>query len=243
MRIPRIFHDGELECDKEITLSTGAATHVSRVLRLKPGDPLILFNGQGGEYRATLTSLSKRDVRVTVESFEDRDVESPLEITLVQGISRGERMDYTLQKAVELGVTEIIPVVTERTVVRLNEERRRKREQHWRGVVISACEQCGRNTLPEITPIVNLENYLSNSGNGLRLLLDHRADSGTGELEPAEKVTLLVGPEGGLSQQERDRAVGYGFKTVRFGPRIMRTETAAVAAVAILQTIMGDLGQ
>ena len=242
MRIPRVFHDGELKCGIEISLSAGATTHIARVLRLKPGNPLILFNGLGGEFVSTIISLSKREIIVRPDSFEDRNVESPLGITLVQGISRGDRMDYTLQKAVELGVNKIIPVVTERTVVRLDEKRRKKKLQHWHGIIISACEQCGRNIPPEIVTITHLDEYLAHADNGLKLLLDHRADSGIGKLEPVNNITLLIGPEGGMTQQERDKAIDYGFKGIRFGPRVMRTETAAVAAVAIIQARMGDLG-
>jgi 16S rRNA (uracil1498-N3)-methyltransferase len=241
MRIPRIFHDGDLEAGSTLSLATCAASHLARVLRLRAGDSVTLFNGLGGEFSASLTSLSKREVIITVGSFRDIELESPLTITLAQGISKGERMDYTLQKAVELGVTRIIPVITARTVVRLDEQRQHKRLEHWQGVIISACEQCGRNTLPELGMVTLLHDYLNEAGEGNKLLLEHRATTGIGSIEIGNDITLMIGPEGGLSQQEIEAACAAGFYPVRFGPRVLRTETAAVAAVAILQSRRGDL--
>lgn len=242
MRTPRVYHDRELQSGETVSLDTAAANHIARVLRLRTGSALTLFNGRGGEYAATLTSLSKWEVVVEVGPFRDRDVESPLEIILVQGISRGERMDYTVQKAVELGVTRIIPVITERTAVKLDSSRWEKKLRHWQGVIISACEQCGRNRLPELSPIMPLHEYLEHCGSGLKLLLDPRATTGISNLAVQSDVTLLIGPEGGLSHKEQEAAAQARFKGIRFGPRILRTETAAIAAVSILQSMAGDIG-
>lgn len=241
MRIPRIYVPDPITPQAPLTLDGNAANHIGRVLRLKPDAPLILFNGQGGEYPAVIRELGKRSVIVEVQAYQQRERESPLSITLVQGISRGERMDYTIQKSVELGVTRIVPVVTERTVVNLDDKRRDKRWQHWQGVIIAACEQCGRNRLPTLEAITDLPRALQTPGAGQRLLLDHRSEAHVQALEPAQQVCLLIGPEGGLSATERAQATAQGFTGIRLGPRVLRTETAALTAIAALQTLWGDL--
>jgi 16S rRNA (uracil1498-N3)-methyltransferase len=241
MRIPRIYQTQRLAENSRITLEEGAARHVARVLRLGPGTPLRLFDGRGGEYAATIVESDKREVNVAVGNFTEVEVESTLSLTLAQGISKGERMDFTIQKAVELGVQRIVPLQTERSVVNLKGERRDKKLEHWRGVIISACEQCGRNTLPELLPMQSLSSWLEKPRQGSGLLLDHRADSTIDSLSRPDAVTLLIGPEGGLSEGERQQARAAGYTGLRLGPRVLRTETAALTALAALQSRWGDL--
>lgn len=245
MRIPRIFHEGKLAEDVEVTLDERASAHVQRVLRLRPGAALRLFDGRGGEYEATIEGARRGGARVRVGRFHARDVESPLEITLAQGISRGERMDYTLQKAVELGVGRIVPLVTTRCQVVLEGERRARREGHWRGVVTHACEQSGRTRLPQVETIRTFADWLEGPvpPGTLRLVLDPGAQGGlTTVRERPAAIELLVGPEGGLTEDERDAARAAGCQPLRLGPRILRTETAGIAALAAAQTLWGDLG-
>jgi 16S rRNA (uracil1498-N3)-methyltransferase len=241
MRIPRIYQTQRLAENSRITLEEGAARHVARVLRLGPGAPLRLFDGRGGEYAATIVESDKREVNVAVGNFTEVEVESTLSLTLAQGISKGERMDFTIQKAVELGVQRIVPLQTERSVVNLKGERRNKKLEHWRGVIISACEQCGRNTLPELLPMQSLSSWLEKPRQGSGLLLDHRAGSTIDSLSRPDAVTLLIGPEGGLSEGERQQARAAGYTGLRLGPRVLRTETAALTALAALQSRWGDL--
>lgn len=241
MRIPRIHLPFPLTVDSVVALPDSAANHVLRVLRLRPGAALILFNGSGGEYAATLEQATRTAVTVRIDAFNAREAESPLTITLVQGISKGERMDYTIQKAVELGVSRIVPAFTARSVVDLRGERLDKRLQHWQGVIIGACEQCGRNQVPALDAAVDLADWLrSTQTSSLRLVLNHRAAVGLGTLPRPTALTLLIGPEGGLDANELAQAEYAGFIGMRLGPRVLRTETAAVAALAALQTLWGD---
>lgn len=241
MRVPRIFHSLPLSSASQIVLDDKAARHVGKVLRLGPGAQLRLFDGQGGEYDAIIQQAGKREVIVGVGEHHAVEAESSLHITLAQGISKGERMDYTLQKAVELGVTRIVPLTTEHSVVHLKGERREKKIDHWQGVIISACEQCGRNILPELLPMHSFDSWLAVESKGLGLLLDHRAECGVSKLNKATDVTLLIGPEGGLSEDERSRAYSAGYTGLRLGPRVLRTETAALTALAAIQSHWGDL--
>lgn len=243
MRIPRIFHPAPLHAHSRIALDANAARHVGRVLRLGPGDELTLFDGGGGDYSATIIELGKREVWVECGEKRDNECESPLQITLAQGVSKGDRMDYTIQKAVELGVSRIVPLDTERSVVNLKGNRLEKKMEHWRGVIISACEQCGRNTLPELLPLFSISAWLQQPQGGQGLLLDHRAESGvTGLQLEGGACTLLVGPEGGLAERERAAAEAIGYRGMRLGPRVLRTETAALTALAAIQSRWGDLG-
>jgi 16S rRNA (uracil1498-N3)-methyltransferase len=227
-----------------IELDAQAAVHLSKALRLKAGDALVLFNGEGGEFAASIEALERRAVRVRVGEFVAREVESPLELVLAQGISRGERMDYTVQKAVELGVSRIIPVDTERTGVNLKGDRQIKRREHWQAVVNSACEQSGRNRVPMVEEVVSLTHWLGRAPEGLKLVLHHRAEQGLlGMVPPQGPVILLIGPEGGLSDHEIELAQGVGFHPLCLGPRVMRTETASVAALSVLQWLWGDFSQ
>ncbi len=241
MRTPRIFHPQPLTPMSEVALEANAARHVSKVLRLGAGASLRLFDGQGGEYPSRIHDVGKREVLVAVGEHQQTEVESPLKVTLAQGISKGERMDFTLQKAVELGIQRIVPLTTEHSVVNLKGERRDRKLEHWLGVIISACEQCGRNTLPELLPMQSLESWIASTQQGLHLLLDHRADAGISNLSKTDAVTLLIGPEGGLSENERNKAYEAGYTGLRLGPRVLRTETAALTALAALQSHWGDL--
>ncbi|MDE2090381.1 MAG: 16S rRNA (uracil(1498)-N(3))-methyltransferase [Gammaproteobacteria bacterium] len=245
MRIPRIFHPEPLRDQRQVELSAAAAKHISAVLRLKTGVPLVLFDGSGFEFEAVLEKSDKKHALVSIARMHGPAVESPLRVTLAQGISRGERMDYTVQKAVELGVAGIIPVLTERSVVRLDEKSASRKQQHWQHVVISACEQSGRVHLPQVQPPVSLGTFLaSRQPAHLKLLLDPQADMTVSQLlnPPNNDVLLLVGPEGGLDDAERDAAKRAGFLGVQLGPRILRTETAALVTLSLLQGRWGDLG-
>ena len=247
MRIPRIYQDTFLSVGDTISLDAQATVHISRVLRLRSHDPVIVFNGRGGEFHGRILSQEKRSTVIALESFDDRSAESQISITLAQGISRGERMDYTVQKAVELGVTQITPIMTERTSVNLDHERQQRRREHWQAVVQSACEQCGRNTVPIVTEIQTYASFLSparqaDSALMCKLVLYHKAESTLAAVSPESNTfELLIGPEGGLSESEIQAAQHAGYLLVRLGPRVMRTETAAMVALAILQSQWGDL--
>jgi 16S rRNA (uracil1498-N3)-methyltransferase len=219
-----------------------AAHHAARVLRLQVGDRVNVFNGRGGEGEARITDIGKRNVTVEVVAWHAVERESPMQVRLAQAISAGEKMDFTLQKAVELGIGNIQPLASERSVVRLSGERAEKRVVHWQGVVIAACEQSGRNHVPEVAPIRPMLDWLGEQdGPGLRLMLSPVAEVGLRDLsKPTGNVTLLVGPEGGLSPAEAEAAQRYGFTPVRLGARVLRTETAALAALAAMQTLWGD---
>ena len=241
MRLPRIHHPAALTSGARIELSEEAANHLARVLRLPAGAPLIVFNGEGGEYQAVILTLGKRGVSVEIGAFCPTEREAPLPMWLAQGISRGERMDYTIQKAVELGVSRLVPLFTERCTVQLDAARLAKRLQHWRGVAVAACEQCGRNRIPEIAPALLLGEWLARPAEGLRLVLDPEAEQSLTYLPaPDGQVILLIGPEGGLSEQELRLAAQSNYRSLRLGPRTLRTETAAVAALAAVLTRWGD---
>ncbi len=242
MRLSRVHVEVPVGGRVQVDLHGTAANHVARVLRLRVGDPLILFDDAGGEYTATVVSLSRHMVRVNVGEYLTTDRESPLHVTLAQGISRGERMDVVVQKATELGVKRIVPVLTERAVVRLNEAQAANRLRHWRAISVAACEQCGRNRLPEITPPMSLQAFLVSAlPDGLRLLLQPDGGLRARDLPAATAATLLIGPEGGLSDAERTAALAAQFRGLSLGPRILRTETAALAALAVIQQRLGDL--
>ena len=237
---PRFFVPSVLSPGAELSLPARAAQHVA-VLRLRPGDAVVLFDGCGGEYAGTLSRIGKGETRVLVASHSDTERESTLDITLAQGLSSGERMDYALQKATELGVSRIQPLATERSVVRLSDDRAERKLSHWQNVVISACEQCGRNRVPGVAQVVTLPEFLSaGSGEALRLLPDPGAQVRLRDLEPARSIVLLVGPEGGFTEHERQSAERAGFTPVRLGPRVLRTETAPLAAISALQAMWGD---
>nr|ART37820.1 F427 [uncultured bacterium] len=213
------------------------------MLRLRAGDALCLFDGRGGEYAAVLVRGAGGVLVAQLGEHTPDRGESPLAVCLVQGISRGERMDYTLQKAVELGVQAIVPVVTERTVLRLQGEREQRRLAHWRGVVLAACEQSGRTRVPPVAAPCTLAEHLTQAPTGAAFLLDPQASEALIQVGPVDgPVSVLIGPEGGLALHERRAAQDAGYRAVRMGPRVLRTETAAVVALALLQALAGDLG-
>ncbi len=241
MRISRIFTDQTLEPNLYITLNPDASRHLIQVLRLRPGADLVLFNGDGCNYPALLESISKKQAQAKVVSRSSPESESSLNIHLCIAVSKGERMDLAIQKSVELGVNEITPLFTQHSVVRLSNERLQKRQQHWRKVMISACEQTGRCRLPQLNNAIELDKWLGMPHQGTGLVLDPKSEISIGSLEtPVSRINILVGPEGGLSEHEITAAEQSGFKGIRLGPRILRTETAPLAAIASIQTLWGD---
>ncbi|MBV8801908.1 MAG: 16S rRNA (uracil(1498)-N(3))-methyltransferase [Gammaproteobacteria bacterium] len=243
MTIARIFQNTSLLLNDTLRLDDQASHHISRVLRSKVGDFITLFNGQGGEYRCHIIHIDKKYVTVSIKEFINPQMESSLELYLIQGISRGEKMDYTIQKAVELGVKKIIPLFTERSTVKLDKDRREKRLSHWQAIAIAACEQSGRNIIPEILLPESFENGLSSLRVDVGFVLSPHTSSPLSEftIQSNQRVALLIGPEGGLTYQEIQRALLFKFYALSLGPRILRTETAAVAAITALQCRFGDM--
>ncbi len=245
MRLTRVYVDATLARGTHVTLKGSAASHLTRVLRLGPQDALTLFNGRGGEYAATIEQSAAGGVSVAVGEERQLERESPLTLTLAQGVSRGERMDLVVQKATELGVSRLVPVLTERSVVRLDPQQSVRKVAHWRAIAIAACEQSGRNRVPEVAMPLALREFTGTSrgvGTGTHVLLSPGAALRLDDVpSPVTDVTVLIGPEGGLSEAEEDLARTAGFTPVRLGPRILRTETAAIAALTLLQRKFGDL--
>ena len=251
MRLTRVYVEAPVATGKRLVVEGSAANHITRVLRLRSGDLLTVFDGSGGEFGARIEEFRKDSVVVTVEEHRPLDRESPLPLTLAQGISRGERMDWIIQKATELGTSRIVPLFTKRSMVRLDERQAERKLQHWRAIAIAACEQCGRNKLPELAAPVDFFDVLPADDSGsMRLLLsptgnlriEDLAEVGQ-DLAPGVRkgITVLIGPEGGLEEVEQEAALAAGFKAVRLGPRVLRTETAAMAALTIIQRYFGDL--
>lgn len=241
MRIPRIYHSQALVIGELIALEADAANHVGRVLRLSEGHELELFNGDNHVYQAVIADASKKHVQVKVLAKTAQDIESPLKVHLVQGISRGDRMDFTLQKSVELGVVSITPIFTERCGVKLQGERLEKKRQQWQKIVIAACEQSGRNVVPEVCQPVTLDAYLAMPSRPQTLTLEPSASHSLKSAPVDQELALLVGPEGGFSPAEVARTHAENCLPVRLGPRVLRTETAALTALAALQANHGDL--
>ena len=244
MRLTRVYVDMALSPGGEVLLPESAAAHLSRVLRLGIGDECVLFNGDGHDYAARIVALGKRELRVAIDNASAADNESPLRITLLQGVARGEKMDLILQKATELGVAAIAPLWSQRSEVRLDEARTEKRLAHWRGVVTSACEQCGRARVPQVAAPLSLAAALNAlPAGGVRLILDPDGELALATLAVDRNVgvVLAVGPEGGWSDVDREQLRGAGFQGLKLGPRILRTETAGLAAISALQSRFGDL--
>jgi len=240
--VPRFYTEQSLSPGQKVILEETSSHHLLRVLRLKPGESLLLFNGNGKEYRAILEEAGKKQATVLVQDSRQPDRESKLHITLGQGVSRGERMDFVLQKSVELGVGSITPLWTKRSQVQLSGKRLEKRLNHWRGVIRSACEQSGRVYLAKLHSAAKLPDWCSVSRKqSLQLVLDPSASLQLSDLTPAREIRILIGPEGGLQSDEISMAEASGFKRIRLGPRILRTETAALATVAAVQALWGDL--
>ncbi|MGC3874080.1 16S rRNA (uracil(1498)-N(3))-methyltransferase [Halomonas sp. GXIMD04776] len=238
---PRIHIDAPLEPGGELILPEGAARHIVTVLRQREGAALVLFDGRGHEAAAELVEVGRKRVVACVNTVSPGRGESPLKVHLGQAISKGDRMDYAIQKAVELGVAVITPLYTEHGDVRLKGEREAKKHTHWRGVAISACEQCGRATLPTIHPPRSLGDWLSEREEPLRLVLHPATQSPWKESRDVNEAALLIGPEGGLAEEEVIRARHAGFTALSLGPRVLRTETAPVVALSLLQHYFGDL--
>lgn len=243
MRIPRIYHPTSLTHLSQCQLTEEAMRHVGRVLRMKVGEALELFDGSNHIYPAVITEINKKQITIALQNaiFDDR--ESPLNIHLGQVISRGERMEFTIQKSVELGVKTITPLWSERCGVKLDAERMEKKIQQWQKIAIAACEQCGRNIIPEIRPLMKLQDWCAENDGMLKLNLHPRASQSIKQLPPppAAGVRLLIGSEGGLSEQEIEQTVQQGFTEVLLGKRVLRTETASLVAISALQICFGDL--
>ncbi len=236
---PRFFIDAPLASGADIELPETAVRHVA-ALRLHEGAPLIVFDGSGGEHEATLGRVERGRCRARVGRARDVERESPLQVVLALGISAGDRMDFAVQKATELGVSAVVPIATERSVVHLSRERAERRVAHWRRVAASACEQCGRNRLPAIEPVTPIDELLAKPRTGLKLVLSPDGEERLARLPQSDSVLVLIGPEGGLSPRARVAARAAGFRPLRFGPRILRTETAPLATLAALQACWGD---
>ena len=249
MRLTRCYVPARLAPQAELLLPSGVAAHVAKVLRLRAGASLTLFDGQGGEYPATIVALERGAVRVRIGAHSAIERESPLDIRLLQCLIRAERMDLIVQKATELGVTTIVPVQSHHGIVRLEPEAASRRQQHWHSIAIGACEQCGRNRLPELLALRGFEPACREAAAGTRLLLDPAGPQALADalrsligVAPLPQLTLLIGPEGGLSDDELALAQQCGFASCRLGPRVLRAETAPIAALAAVQALLGDFG-
>ncbi len=240
MRIPRIFTEQALITGELLQLEEAASHHLSKVLRMQAGRELILFNGAGGEFAAVIQEVSKKSVTVAIAEHLADNRESPLQLELAIGISRGERFEWVLQKATELGVTKITPLITERTEVKVGGERQEKLIDRWQQIIISACEQCQRNLLPELSTPIQIADWLNTVNSDLRFVLHHRDSKTLPAEQKPQSVSLLIGPEGGLSESEIAQAQTKSFSALTLGPRVLRTETAPVAAISLVQYLWGD---
>lgn len=241
MRVPRVYVPLPLTVGVDISLPEAQAHYLTRVLRMETGRPLIVFNGEGGSYSAEIISASKNTCVISLGSFNADNHQSPLSCSLAIGISKGERFEFVLQKACELGVTHIYPLFTSRTEVRLDAARQNKKTEHWQQVLISSCEQNGRNLLPQLQAPQALSEFLPGVTADLKLVLHHRTNQALNSYTAPQSVCLLIGPEGGLSEDEINQAERQGFNPLVLGPRILRTETAPLVALSLVQYQWGDL--
>lgn len=239
--MPRFYLADALQPGQNISLPENVIRHL-QVLRVREGEEITLFNGNGHNYPTRLLSLAKRQAVAEVLSEQTADNESPLAISLIQAVSSGERMDFTLQKSVEMGVTEIFPVTSARSIVKLSGERAEKRQERWQEIVIAACEQCGRNRIPTVHPLLPLPQRLQQlPQSDVHLLMGLHHPTSLKAIQPApQRITLMIGPEGGWSPEEEAAAFQTGFQSILLGKRVLRTETAALAAIAAMQTLWGD---
>lgn len=244
MRIPRFYCPTEFELAQTLILPDEVFRHAVQVLRLQVGESLLLFNGQGGEYLAELIEIGKRSASVRLQSFNPIHKESPLALTLVQAILKPDKMDFALQKAVELGISQFQPLITQRSVARTDKEKIEKKLQHWQAVAIGACEQCGRTQLPIILPPQTLSHYLANLVTTTSyLILAPNSDKNLSQIDASsQKLAVLIGPEGGFTDEEVEQCLTAGMQGVSLGQRILRAETASTSVLAILQLLHGDLG-
>jgi 16S rRNA (uracil1498-N3)-methyltransferase len=241
MRIPRIYQPGVIPLQQDFALAEDGANHIGRVLRMQAGDELCLFNGDGQNYQALITAVEKKQLLVKAIAVSANPVESPLKLHLGQGISRGDRMDFVIQKAVELGVTEITPLFTERCGVKLDAERLTKRTEQWQKIAIAACEQSGRSVVPLVHTALQLNKWLAQETKDLKLTLDPWTSDSIKTIAGSQTIRLVIGPEGGFTDAEVAQTKDAGFMAVRLGPRVLRTETAALTAISALQLQFGDL--
>lgn len=242
-RVPRFYCEAPLAIGMQRELPSEAGHHAARVLRMKVGDPVRVFCGDDLQWDSVIVRIERERVSVRLTQSRQVSVEPPFHIALAQGMSSREKMDLTLQKATELGVSEIFPVVTSKSVVKLDEDRADRRVGHWQGIVAAACEQCGRNVVPVVHRVLRFEQWITTlppADGELRLLLSPASERRLRDLAPPQRVLLLVGPEGGLTAEERRIAERFGFTPVVLGPRVLRTETAALAAVAAMHALWGD---
>lgn len=243
MPITRLYYPNPIEPGETINLDKNASHHLIRVMRTKKDSDVILFNGDGFEYAAIVVDDHPKCCSVSVNKKKLTQCESPVHIILLQGISRSDRMDACIQKAVELGVNTIVPVICERTSTKLHSDRAQKKIKHWQQIVISACEQSGRCVIPKLQPITHYMQALHATDTDCKFVLDPNSNIGLRDMTgPEDDITILVGPEGGLTQDEIKHACNMNFKGVQLGPRILRTETAGPACIAAIQTLWGDLG-
>jgi 16S rRNA (uracil1498-N3)-methyltransferase len=240
MRIPRIFTERALSEGAVLALEEAPSRHIGKVLRMQEGRELILFNGQGGEYRASITQVGKKVTEVEIGEFSVGSKQSPLNIELAIGLSKGDRFDLVLQKATELGVSKIVPLLSQRSEVKLNPERLTKKLASWRQIIVGACEQCQLNIVPTLSAPLKLEQWLSGCDSDLKLVLHHRSDGTLADMPEPKSLSLLIGPEGGLNSEEIECAQSYDFKALTLGPRVLRTETAPLAAISLAQYLWGD---
>lgn len=243
MRLTRVYMNSEINTEQELVLPEPQSHHLSRVLRVRTGHEIHLFNGKGGYYITEITAVDKQGVSVVPRRFIPDDRESALKIVLAQGISRGKHMDYTIQKAVELGVESIIPLITDHGNIQLSGSRLEHKLDHWMKVVISACEQCGRNIVPDVTTPVAFDDWVGGRAGFVKLFLEPTSpDSLSSITDGPNGIILISGPEGGFSERETGLAIKHGCVPVRLGPRVLRTETAAIAAISACQVLWGDMG-
>jgi 16S rRNA (uracil1498-N3)-methyltransferase len=240
MRIPRVFTPQALAPQSTLALAEAQSHYLSKVLRMQAGRELILFNGEGGEYSAEISAVHKKLISVTVKEFTTENRQSHLQLELAIGVSRGERMDWVLQKATELGVTKITPLISERTEVKFGGERADKKMEHWQQIIISACEQCQRNLLPELSAPKKYSEWITQCDAELKFVLHHRDSKSLPQEKTPQSVALLIGPEGGLDDNEIAQAVAQKFSPLTLGPRVLRTETAPIAAISLVQYLWGD---
>ncbi|MFI4918327.1 MAG: 16S rRNA (uracil(1498)-N(3))-methyltransferase [Legionellales bacterium] len=241
MRTIRIYQPGDYAAGQQVLLSPEASQHVAVVLRMQPGEQLTLFCGDLREFAAVIETVNKKQVLVAIHAVSQVNKESPLSIQLAQVISKGDRMELVMQKAVELGVTSIVPLISDHCVVRLDPERMQKKVQQWQAIAIAACEQSGRTVVPMVHPTVTLEHYVHTVQAQLKLVLHPQGANTWRDYDLQSDIALLIGPEGGLNNKEIDLALAYGFHTLSLGPRVLRTETAAITALSVLQAVAGDL--
>lgn len=240
MPSPRIYTPLPLNSGQSIELQDQAAIHIGRVLRMTTGDTVRLFNGDGHEYQSVISQLSKKSIRLEVQQSGPKDAPLSPHIHLGQVMSKGDRMDFVLQKATELGVDTITPLSSERCDVRLKADRLDKKRDHWQKIIISACEQCGRNTLPTLNPVQSFDQWLQQSQGEQKLILHPHQTQPLESIQTPGSVDLMIGPEGGFSEMEVQQALATGYQGLRLGPRILRTETAALTAISVLQYVWGD---